>query len=145
MRVIFGNQSFFASWSQNFNKRLAFLRHASLPSDHRTIRTTLLLPFGQPVVGAYFHSCSWVDTCYLDFFVGFPSWLAKCCILPHFLRYFTLARQHHQHRFQHPPHVQPTSPASPANRVHCQHHQFLSGKVGGYLCKKGGPSHDGKK
>ena len=31
--------------------------------------------------------------------------LAKCT-------YFTLVRQHHQHRFQHPPHVQPSSPAS---------------------------------
>ena len=57
---------------------------------------------------------------YFVFFCAwFPSWLVKCCILQHFLTkcaYFTLVRQHHQHRFQHPPDVQPTSPASPANR-----------------------------
>ena len=58
-----------------------------------------------------------------------------------------ISRQYHQHRFQHPPHVQPTSPASPATRagfLHLQHHQFLSGKVGRHLCmhgkKRGGRS-----
>ena len=47
------------------------------------------------------------------------SWRVNCCIFTafsHELYVFTLVRQHHQHRFQHPPHVQPTSPASPANR-----------------------------
>ena len=54
----------------------------------------------------------------------FPSWLLKCCNLQHFLAkctYFTLVCQHHQHRFQHPPHVQPTSPASPANWLPASH------------------------
>ena len=39
------------------------------------------------------------------FFLGFVFRLVKCCIFKHFVMkctYFTLARQHHQHRFQHP-------------------------------------------
>ena len=32
--------------------------------------------------------------------------------LSHDMHVFTVARQHHQHRFQHPPHAQPTSPAN---------------------------------
>ena len=75
----------------------------------------------------------------LGFFVLFWDsfvFLLKCCNVQPFLAkctYFTLVRQHHQHRFQHPPHVQPTSPSSPANRdlgfLHLQHHQFLCGKA----------------
>ena len=55
----------------------------------------------------------------LFLFFVFLDWLLKCCNVQQFLAkctYFTLVRQHHQHRFQHPPHVQPTSPSSPANR-----------------------------
>ena len=55
----------------------------------------------------------------LGFFFRFSSGPAKCRILQHFLAkltHFTLARQHPQHRFQHPPHVRPTSLASPTNR-----------------------------
>ena len=52
-------------------------------------------------------------------FFGFSSGQIKFRILQHFLAkltHFTLARQHPQHRFQHPPHVRPTSLASPTNR-----------------------------
>ena len=42
-------------------------------------------------------------------------------VLTNKMLYFTLARQHHQHRFQHPPHVQPTSPASPENWLPASH------------------------
>ena len=52
-------------------------------------------------------------------FFRFSSGPAKCLFLQHFLAkltHFTLARQHPQHRFQHPPHVRPTSLASPTNR-----------------------------
>ena len=56
---------------------------------------------------------------YFGIFVRFSSGPAKCRILQHFLAkltHFTLARQHPQHRFQHPPHVRPTSLASPTDR-----------------------------
>ena len=54
-----------------------------------------------------------------DCIFRFSFGLVKCRMFQHFLAkltYFTLARQHPQHRFQHPPHVRPTSPASPTNR-----------------------------
>ena len=52
-------------------------------------------------------------------FFCFSSGQIRCRILQHFLAkltHFTLARQHPQHLFQHPPHVRPTSLASPTNR-----------------------------
>ena len=50
---------------------------------------------------------------------GFCTLSLVCRIVQHFLAkltHSTLARQHPQHRFQHPPHVQPTSLASPTHR-----------------------------
>ena len=61
----------------------------------------------------------------------FPSWLLKCCNLQPFLAtctYFTLVRQHHQHRFQHP--AQHQQQIEGLGFLHLQHHQLLSGKVG---------------
>ena len=58
--------------------------------------------------------------CFGLFFFHFSSGPVKCRILQHFLAkltHFTLAHQHPQHRFQHPPHVRPTSLASPTNQV----------------------------
>ena len=87
---------------------------------------------------------------YFGNFFCFPSWLLKCCNLQHFLAkctYFTLVRQHHQHRFQHPPHVQPTSPASPANWLPASHGKSEDSNTGKlipvkHLKRGGSPPHD---
>ena len=60
----------------------------------------------------YINGCGF----FVSFFFRFSSGPVKCSILQHFLTkltHFTLARQHPQPRFQHPPHVRPTSLASP--------------------------------
>ena len=57
--------------------------------------------------------------------------------------YASPSSQHHQHRFQHPPHVQPTSqPTSQHHQqieglgfLHLQHHQFLCGKASWPFCE----------
>ena len=67
-------------------------------------------------VRIYFWMCF---QCFCWTFFRFSSGPTKCRILQHFLAkltYLTLDRQHPQHRFQHPPHVRPTSLESPTNR-----------------------------
>ena len=85
---------------------------------HYIINQKIILQLAQGGT-AMKHGCGFSLGFFSDFFCLFFVRASNMSYLQHFqakLTHFTLARQHPQHRFQHPPHVRPTSLASPTNR-----------------------------